>query len=59
MIKKGGDTMYTLEDIEYKIKKNGLVTVTFCDDIDDICFTRELSPEEALYELNNNSDATI
>lgn len=51
--------MYTLEDIKDKIKENGKVTVTFCDDIDDICFTRELSSEEALYELNNNSDATI
>lgn len=51
--------MYTLEDIKDNIKENGKITVTFCDDIDDICFTRELSPEEALYELNNNSDATI
>ena len=53
--------MYTLEDIKNNIKENGKVkvTVTFCDDVDDICFTHELSPEEALYELNNNSDATI
>lgn len=51
--------MYTLEDIKDNIKENGKVAVTFYEDIDDTCFTRELSPEEALYELNNSTDATI
>lgn len=51
--------MYEMKDIETKINKDGKVTVTFHDDIDDITFTEKLSPEEALYQLNHNPDALL
>ena len=51
--------MYEMKDIENKIDKDGKVTVTFDDDIDDITFTEKLSPEEALYQLNHNPDALL
>lgn len=51
--------MYEMKDIENKIDKDGKITVTFNDDIDDITFTEKLSPEEALYQLNHNPDALL
>lgn len=51
--------MYTMDDIKDKINEKGKVRVIFYDDIDDIEYIEYLSPAEALYELNNNSDAMI
>lgn len=43
---------YTMDHVKKHINKNGTVTVHFFDDIDDISFDTEMSPEEALKELN-------
>ena len=42
------DMNYVLEHVN----KNGKVTMHFFDDIDDISFNEEMSPEEALKTLN-------
>lgn len=43
---------YDMEYVLKHVKENGNVVMNFFDDIDDISFDMEMSPEEALKELN-------
>lgn len=43
---------YTMSYVLEHVNKDGKVLVHFFDDIDDISFDMEMSPDDALKELN-------